>query len=169
MATLKTKEKFTLEIPQENEDNYIIVGKVLADTPQLKKAIKQKYKDRDKVAEENAKMQKKIRRFEQKSQNIQDRLKLIDEKDEKVKLLKEQQKILDEAYKLSDEFEKRIEDAEDSDIMEIVCKEHIDNRVIIDEKDKEIFNNTCEEHGYRLVWETIAKDVEEGKQKDTKN
>ena len=166
---LKFNEKFTIEVPQEGKDNYVIEGKLLKDTPKLKKAIEKKYKKRDDEARKNQKIQNVIRRNQQKAQNIADRIALIDDKKEKAELLKEQQALLDEAYKLSDEFVEKIEKAEDTDILEIVAKEHIDSRVIIKDEDKAMFESICNDYGYQLIWNTILQDIEEGKQKDKRS
>ena len=170
MAKMKFIEEFTLEVPLSNGENDIIKGQLLPATQTLKNQIKEKYKERDKLAKETKKKQDKIQRLAQKADNIEKRLdfgKDILSNESKLNLLAEQQKYADEAYILSDEVEEQIKD--DIDIYEVVSKEHIQSRVKCDEENKVKLTSICEKYSYKLVYETILKDIEEQGKKEQKN
>jgi len=169
MATkLQFTENFTIEVPKKDGTFDEIKGKVLAITPKLEKSIKLKFKERDNIAKANKKNQNKISRLQQKAQNLELRIPITKDEDKKNQLLEEQQSIMDEAYRLSDKLEDAIIDNDDN-ISEIIAKEHIDNRVRLNEENKVRLDLICENYGYTIVWETINKDIKEGKSQDTKN
>lgn len=154
---LELQQKFSLEIPTSGEDE-IITGTIAPISKQQKKDNEKAFDNERKLSKDLQKKSTKLRRLALKVEKA--------ERDETTK-----ESNLTKLYKdidaLSDEVETQTEELLELDITEKVAKSRFDLSVKSEQLDR--LKEICELVGYSKVIETIHKEVQEGKPKDSVN
>lgn len=168
MAKLQLLEKFTIEVPTGADTFDIIKGGMIPENKKLLKEIEIKFDIDIKKAKKLQKDSNKMNRLEQKISSLTDTIAIIKDEAGKMNLIDKRQALYDELYELQDQLALDSEELMSKDATEIRAKEHIERRVKADDVNKAKLIELCDKYGYALVFETILKDIEEGKSKDKK-
>jgi len=165
---LQLMENFTLEVPTGSDTFDIIKGGMIPESKKLLKEIELKFAPDISKAKQLQKDSNKMARLEQKISSLTDTIAIIKDETAKMNMIDKRQGFYDELYLLQDKAAIDSESLQQKDVQEIRAKEHIERRVRTDDTNKAKLIELSDKYGYALVFETILKDIEEGKQKDTK-
>jgi len=163
MAKIKLLEQFTIEVPRQSGDNDIIKGSLIPETKKLLKEIENKFEADIKNAKQLQKDFNKLSRLLEKIESLTDTIAIIKDETAKMNMIDKRQSLRDELYLLQDKAEDDTESLKQKDPQEIRAKEHIERRVRADNENKAKLIELCDNYGYTMVFETIIKDIEEGK------
>lgn len=150
---LDFREKFTLEIPLQDGTEEVIKGTIREFTKTEQKEIEASLQGEKDSLKKLNKLIRKGTRLEEKINRRKETL-----EDEALDAL------YDELDIITDEIETLSESVKEEDIALKGFRIRFDKTINSDKKDK--LKNICEEHGYQIVFKTIAKDVEEKKPKE---
>jgi hypothetical protein len=165
MAKLQLLENFTIEVPKSDGTFDEIKGQLAPSTKQFELDLELKYKGNIDKAKTLQKKNNKLIQLQQKINNISKRIEINPTNE----LLLKQQEMMDKAYDLSDIVESLNEELSQVDHQEIRAKEHIQARLIADNDSKAKIISLCDKYSYKLIFDTILEDIEEGKQKEKKS
>lgn len=155
---MKLKLKHFFEIEYDNENGQTVVLKGYS--KELTKKQSQKLKD---IFKEDEELEKKLNSMLQIRKDLEIEMAIANSKEnfDEVKSLNERLKKLDFDYS---ELERNMSGA---DLLEKGLMARFD--MTIEGEDKEAIKELAETYGYKLIFETINKDIEEKKHKDKKN
>lgn len=161
-------EKFTIEVPTGADTFDVIKGGFLPETKKLLREIEIKFEPDIKKAKQLQKDSNKLSRLEQKIESLTELVQLTVTPEAKENMINKRQDAYDSLYDLQDQLALDSETLMQKDATEIRAKEHIERRVRADDINKAKLIELCDTYSYTLVFETILKDIEEGKSKDKK-
>lgn len=165
---LQLLQQFTIEVPTGTDTYDIIKGALIPESKKINKEIELKFINDINKAKSLQKKSNKIARFNQKIESLTDTISLIKDETLKMNKIDERQDLYNKAYALQDEIELETEALNQIDANELKAKEHIQRRLRADEENKGKVFELCEKYSYLMVFDTILKDIEEGKSKETK-
>ena len=165
---LKLMESFIIEVPNGSDTFDIIKGGMIPESKKLLKDIELKFSEDIKRAKALQKDSNKTLRLDQKIESLTDLIPLTIGAKSKEDMINKRQGLYDELYLLQDKIALDSESLQQKDARETRAKEHIQRRVRADESNKTKLAELCDSYSYTLVFETILKDIEEGKLKETK-
>ena len=146
---LLLNQKFTLEIPRDNEEVEIITGTLLPLSKEQKREIKEIVSAENKKANDLNKSSVALNRYIIKVQKAE----------------KEESDTLDKMYetldKMTSDIDTQRDNLSDIEIGEVTAKKRFYFSVKSDKHERLV--EICELVGYLKVMETIFKDIEEGK------
>lgn len=165
---LQLIENFTLEVPTGTDTFDVIKGGLIPENKKILREIELNNDNDIKLAKKMQKDNTKMNRLEERINSLTDLISIIKDETAKIEKIEKRDELREKLYTLQDELALGYETVSQKDPAEIRAKEHIQRRVKADDTNKAKLFKLCEDYGYSIVFDTVLKDIEEGKSKDKK-